>query len=286
MIDRRRLIASAVAAPIVLRRGAIAQEPLRVLGWGGYVDQGVIDRFRATTGVEVIVDNIGSYDEIFLRLRSGGLAWYSLVAPHHGLISTLQSEGLIQPLNEDLISRLSEVDPHFLLPDTTVIDGKRYAVPLVWGTSPAVYNADLLPEPPTSWADLDSDAFTGIVGMQDDSWSHFNVWGRAAGAENPPALLPDEFESTVDLLTRIKQDRVGHFTPYTLDLTAQLAAGKIAITTTGWEGMPLLAEANGANLKIARLAPGDFRVDADLGVDGRGANDRCRSPVHRFHVVR
>jgi spermidine/putrescine transport system substrate-binding protein len=258
MINRRTLLSSTIALPTIWTQAGRAQEPLVVLGWGGYTDQGVLDRFRVETGIEVIIDQIGAYDEIFLRMRSGGRGRYSVLPPHHGLVPMMLAGNLIQPLDEGLIPRLAEVDARLLLPDTTVVDGRRGAVPLIWGTCPCIYNADLLPEPPTSWAELDSDAFTGRIGMQDDSFGHMNLWGRVSAGDTVPILTPAQFDATTSILENLKRNRVAHFTPYAADLTAHLANGSILLTTTGWEGMLLLPEAAGANLQIARLAPGDF----------------------------
>ena len=73
MISRRRLIASAAAAPLIRITPARAQEPLTVLGWLGYLDQPAIDRFKAQTGLDVVMELLGAYDEVFTRLRAGGV---------------------------------------------------------------------------------------------------------------------------------------------------------------------------------------------------------------------
>jgi spermidine/putrescine transport system substrate-binding protein len=279
MINRRRLIAAAAVTPLVLRRTAAGQEPLLVLGWEGYVDPPTIERFRDRTGLEIVLETIGAYDEIFERLRAGGVHQYSVVAPHHGLTAALHAAGLIQPLDLNQIPRLAEIDPHFSLPETTEIDGTRYAAPLLFGTCPAIYNADLLPEPPANWADLDSDAYTGKVAMLDDSFSHFNLWGRAVGAAKAPVLSADEMDATATILTNLKQDRVSHFTPFPHDLVAQLANGKAVISTTGWEGLTLLPERGAANLKIARMAPGDFSFVQTLAIPSAAP---MRDAAHQF----
>lgn len=258
MISRRRFITTAVTMPFVFRATARAQEPLRVLGWQGYADQPMLDRFRNQTGLDVQVETIGAYDEIFIRLRAGGVRQYSVIAPHHGLTMALQLAGLIQPLDLGHIPHWAEVDPRFTLPETTVVDGVRYAAPILFGTCPAIYNADLLPEPPVRWADLDSDAFTGKVAMLDDSFSHFNLWGRVIDADAAPALSSEAMQRTVDILANLKRNRVSHFTPFPGDLVAQLARGKAVISTTGWGGLTLLPERGTAQLRTAHLAPGDF----------------------------
>jgi spermidine/putrescine transport system substrate-binding protein len=258
MIDRRRLLAGAAVAPFVIQRSARAAEPLRVLGWFNYVDQGVIDRFKELTGIEVQLVTIGAYDEIFTQLRAGGIGFYSVIAPHHGLLPLLYRSSLVQSLDLNRIPRFLEIDSRFLLPATTEIGGGRYAVPLVFGTSPCIYNAAHLPEPPNAWADLDSPVFDGKVGMLDDGLGHFMQWGKVAGSESAPHLSLEEFERTDLLLTSLKRNRVSHFTPYVNDLAFELARGKAIVTTTGWEGMLLLPEAAGIDLRIARPVPGDY----------------------------
>ena len=266
MIDRRRLLTAAATAPLVLRKPARAQQPLVVLGWAGYVDPPMLERFRERTGLEVWLEPLGAYDEVFLRLRAGGTSRYSVVAPHHALTAALAGAGLIQPLDLSQIPRLAEIDPHFELPETTAVDGVKYSAPLIFGTCPAIYNADLLPEPPANWTDLDSDEFTGKVAMLDDSFSHFNLWGRAVGAEDAPALSVDEMRRTDNILIGLKQNRVSHFTPFPHDLVLELARGKAVISTTGWPGLTLLPERGNANLRVANLAPGDFSFVQALAI--------------------
>ena len=257
MISRRRILAVA-AAPLIQYAPARAQEPLLVLGWDGYLDQPAIDRFKHATGIDVVLDTVGSYDEIFTQLRAGGVHRYSVIAPHHGLIGDLKERGYIQPLDPNQIPHLAEIDSHFALTDTTVIDGAKYGAALIFDTCPALYNADLLPEPPNNWLALASDLYTGKVGMLDDGFSHFNLWGRAIGAAHPPNLSANEMLATTAILSELKQNRVSHFTPYPADLVAQLANGKAVISTTGWGGLTLLPDRGKANIKVVHLQPGDF----------------------------
>jgi spermidine/putrescine-binding protein len=265
MIDRRRLLAAA-AAPLILRSPARAQEPLRVLGWDGYLDQPAIDRFKHATGIDVVLDIVGAYDEIFTQLRAGGIQRYSVIAPHHGLIGDLKQRGYIQPLDPNQIPHLADVDSHFALPETTEISGAKYGAPLVFDTCPALYNADLLPDPPATWLALASDQYTGKVGMLDDGFSHMNLWGRAIGAAHPPNYSANEMLATVAILSELKQNRVSHFTPYPADLVAQLANGKAVISTTGWGGLTLLPDRGKANIKVVHLQPGDFSFVQALAI--------------------
>lgn len=271
MIDRRRLLAGAITAPTILIRPARAQEPVFVLAWGGYTDQPLLDRFAALTGITVVVDNVSSYDEIFLHLRTKTGNQYSVIAPHHGLVKALQQQQLLQPIDPNQISHLSKIEPSLAVTDAVVFDSQTWAVPLLFGTTPCIYNTELLPEPPTTWSDLDSDAFTGRLGMLDDPLGHFYLAGLAVGSTTVPALEPADFAQASDLLTDLKRNRVSHFTAYPDDLVTQLSGGKAVISTTGYEGMTLYKEAAG-KLAVARLAPHDFSFVQALAIPANAPN--------------
>jgi spermidine/putrescine-binding protein len=258
MMDRRRLILGAIAAPTLIRRTASAQaETLYVLAWGGYTDQPLLDRFTAQTGVPVIVDNATSYDELFLKLRQSVGNQYSVCVPHFGLTRDLLQQGLIQPVDMAQVPNAASIDPHFALEADTIVGGQKYAVPALFGTCPVIYNTEKLPEPPINWSDLDSDDFTGRVGMFDDPFSHFNLAGRTVGSTTMPLMETSEFNAAADLLTNLKAERVSFFSASPVDMVNRLRNGRTRISTTGYEGMTLYQESEG-KLAIARLAPGDF----------------------------
>ena len=264
MINRRALVLGAAAAPLFLRKAA-AENTVYVLAWGGYPDDGLTARFAALTGSNLQIDTVGSYDDIFFRLRSPYGNRYSVVVPHHGLTHALQQQDLIQPVDTAQLTHFTEIDPHFELGDDTTVAGQKYAVPVIFGTTPCIYNPNKLKDLPTSWADLDSDEFSGKVGMVDDALSHYFVAGRAIGSTTLPMLSNDEYARTTNLLISIKQNRVSHFTLYATDMAEQLRKGKAVISTTGWEGMTLMTE-SGGKLAVARLAPGDFSFVQTLAI--------------------
>ena len=257
MITRRRLLLGAVAAPTLISRTAQADEPMYILAWGGYTDQPLLDRFTAQTGIAWSSTTSPRTDEIFMRLRSTYGPRYAVVVPHFGLTRDLQQQGLIQPIDAAQLSNLSGIDPHFALESDTVIAGEKYAISALFGTSPCIYNAEKLPEPPTRWADLDTDDFSGHVGMLDDPFSHYNVAGRTIGSTDMPLMTSSQFNQATDLLTSLKANRVAHFTATPVDLVNRLRQGRITISTTGYEGMTLYQE-SGGKLAIARMSEGDF----------------------------
>ena len=220
---------------------------------------------------------LDAYDQIFIQLRAGGVHRYAVVAPHHGLIAALRDAGLIQAIDLTQISHWPEIDSHFQLPETTVLDGQRYGVPLIFGTCPAIYNADLLPEPPANWTDLNTDAFDGKVAMFDDGLSHFNLWGRAIGSADRARSQHRRDACHLPHALRSQASAGLSFHAYPNDLVAQIANGKALISTTGWEGLTLLPERGAANIRIARLAPGDFSFVQVLAIPAETPICRART---------
>ena len=263
MISRRHLLGASLGAPLVATLGsprslaAQGPEPIRMLLWWDYVTVETMDAYRAATGGELFVRGIGANDEIFTFLRAGRNR-YSVVSPHQGVVRDLYDVGLIQPLDPAKLPRLAEVDPHFNDDRWFMIGEQRYGVPLTFGSSPLVYSAKHLPEPPAEWTDLFDQAFAGKLAMLDDGLGHLMHWSSALGLPDPSELTPNNLSRLLARLTTLKRDNVGLFSPSLGEITAALVRGDVLATTTGWEGIPMLPEAEGGDLRLAHPQPADY----------------------------
>ena len=250
--------AAVVAAPTLGRaRGARAAEPVRCLLWWDYITGETIEQFRAATGMDLFARGIGANDEIFTFLRAAP-GRYSVVSPHQGLIRGLLDVGLLQPINPAKLPHLAEVDPRLDDDRWFTIDGRRYGVPLVYGTSPLVTSATTMPTPPAGWEELRSRAYRGKLGMLDDGLGHLFHWGGALGYPDPAAMTLDELTDLTADLVALKRDQVRIFTPSIGVIAAALASGEILAATTGWEGLPLVPEAAEGELRLSHPAPRDY----------------------------
>jgi spermidine/putrescine-binding protein len=262
-LNRRALVAGAAASVAARQGSGRAQEPdpsklLRLLCWGGYDNAAATAGYRAATGVEIQTHNIGANDEIFLRLRAGGLGRYDLVTPQNGIVRPLAEAGLIQPLDLARLRRLPTLLPAFQSPEWAVVDGQVYAVPYLWGAVPMIYNADLLTAPPESWLDLQSRDYRGLIAMHDDGLGHFKIWNRVLGAEDPVRVSTAILTETADLLIAIKEQQVIAFRPDMGGIAGILARGEAAVATLGWAAVPAMEVAQDANLQLAYPQPGTF----------------------------
>ena len=259
MVSRRGVMAGvgAAASGALLGRRVRGAEPVRCLMWWDYVTVETVDQYRAATGGELFARGIGANDEIFTFLRAAP-GRYSVVSPHQGLIPGLLDAGLLQPVDPVKLPRLAEVDPRLNDDRWFLVDGQRYGVPLVYGNSPLVTNAETLPTPPASWDELTSDAYTGKLGMLDDGLGHLSHWSAALGYPDPAAMTLDDLSEVTKALIALRRDQVRLFTPWVGEIAAGLASGELLATTTGWAGMPLLPEAAGADLRLSHPGPRDY----------------------------
>lgn len=141
--NNRKLVVGMVsaAALLVSASGVQAAETLRLLTWGGYAPQGVIDLFKKETGIDVKVTKSNNEDMIS-KLRATGGSGFDLAQPSQDRISGAQAEyGIYKSMD------LSKIDASQMIAsmleatkNNTTVGGKVYGVPHVWGTSGLVLN--------------------------------------------------------------------------------------------------------------------------------------------------
>ncbi len=263
VLNRRSLLAGGLglAGSATLRSaGVTGAENLQMLCWGGYDDPNLTKRFRESTGFGVGSQRIGSNDEFFTFLRAGGVGKFDVITPGNGVVQGLAELGLIQPIDWSRLKNAANLFPRFHTPEWATFNGQVFAAPVSWRTSPLVYNADTIGELPVNWVDLRDPAFTGRVVMTDDVLSHFTIWNRARGAENPAVVTIQQLNETVEAVLDIKRNQTVAFVANMNDLASQLVNGPAAISSVGMENATVQSAAKGANLQLARPAPGDFSI--------------------------
>ncbi len=115
---------------------AAGADTLRLLTWGGYAPENVVEMFEQETGhtVEVTLSN---NEEMIAKLRATAGGGFDLAQPSQDRIAGPQAEfGIYKPID------LSQIDTSLFIPSmleatktNTTVDGEVYGVPHVWGTS-------------------------------------------------------------------------------------------------------------------------------------------------------
>lgn len=116
-------------------------DTLRLLTWGGYAPENVIEMFEAETGHTVEVTKSNN-EEMIAKLRATNGGGFDLAQPSQDRIAGPQAEfGIYKPLD------MSKIDESLFIPSmleatkgNTTVGGDVYGVPHVWGTSGLVVN--------------------------------------------------------------------------------------------------------------------------------------------------
>lgn len=111
-------------------------DTLRLLTWGGYAPENVVEMFEKETGHTVEVTKSNN-EEMIAKLRATGGGGFDLIQPSQDRIAGPQLEfGIYKPID------ISKIDKSLFIPSmldatmaNTTVDGEVYGVPHVWGTS-------------------------------------------------------------------------------------------------------------------------------------------------------
>jgi spermidine/putrescine transport system substrate-binding protein len=153
-----------VAAAVVLAAGVPAgAETLELLTWKGYAPKELIDKFQQETGITV-KPTYSNNEEMIAKLRATRGAGFDLAQPSQDRISSVQAEfGLYQPIDYGKIDA-EQVTASMLeaVKKNTLVDGKSYAVPHVYGTDGLIVNRKEAPDA-ADYTDLLNAAYKGRV---------------------------------------------------------------------------------------------------------------------------
>jgi putrescine transport system substrate-binding protein len=139
---------------------------LNVYNWSDYIDDRTIPLFQALTNIRINYDVYSSNEDLLAKLRAGPTD-YDIVVPTSWFVPTYRSLGLIEPLRQDLIPNLTNLDREFV--ETDYDPGNRYSVPWQWGTVGVGFNR------------------TRVPGGRIDSWA--SVFEPAGAARGRVSLL-------------------------------------------------------------------------------------------------
>lgn len=139
-------------------------DTLRLLTWGGYAPEEVIEMFEAETGHKVEVTKSNN-EEMIAKLRATGGGGFDLAQPSQDRITGPQLEfGIYKPID------MSKIDTAQFIPSmleatmaNTTVEGEVYGVPHVWGTSGLVMNTAMAGDAVKDYTDLCDPAVAGKV---------------------------------------------------------------------------------------------------------------------------
>lgn len=134
---------------IVLTSCGAGGPTVHFYNWTYFTPDQVLIDFRRETGIRVILDTYDSNDTMYARLRAGG-SLYDVVVPSGDFVSMMINQGMLQPLNHELLPNMANFDPRYL-EFSTFDPGNVYSVPYAIGTTGININTARVPEFESSW---------------------------------------------------------------------------------------------------------------------------------------
>ena len=159
---------------------AFSAEKVYVYNWTEYIPESVITLFSKDTGTTEIYTTYESNETMYAKLKLVKKNGYDVVFPSTYFVSKMGREGLLQPLNLDLIPNSKDLDPKLL--NKPYDPSNTYSLPYMWGSTGIAVNSDAIPANQiTGWQDLWNPKYKGQLLLQDDMREVFHMALRMKG---------------------------------------------------------------------------------------------------------
>jgi spermidine/putrescine transport system substrate-binding protein len=160
----KRMAVVCLAASLVIAVSLPCRaETLELLTWEGYAPKVLIDKFEKETGITV-KPTYSNNEEMIAKLRATRGAGFDLAQPSQDRIASVQKKFRIyQPIDYSKVDT-AQIVPSMLaaVKKNTLVGGKSYAVPDVYGTSGLIVNRKFAPNA-SDYKDLLNPAYSGRI---------------------------------------------------------------------------------------------------------------------------
>ncbi len=190
------LFAFAIGAPSHKAKGG----ELNVFIWSNYLPDNVIAEFERRYDAKLNVELYDSNEALLAKLQSAG-ASYDIIVPSDYMVTVLREQGLLDELNRDVLTNISNLDPQFVgLPYDPA---NRHSIPYMWGTTGIAYRKDKVAGTIDSWEALWDSRYKDRIAMLDDVRETFGAALKFLGkSEN--TTDPSEIQAAAKLLMEQK----------------------------------------------------------------------------------
>lgn len=207
-VSRRQFLhaTAAVAGTTTLARFTPARaqtDKVVIQTFETYHEDHWIAAFTEQTGIPVEVIRVGSVDEMF-SLPQSGATTPDIVFIDSGTLTRFVDADLLAPIDPAKLKNAGNISPSLKWQEFNRYKDNLWGVPYSWGTIPLMYDADQIPEQPTSWTSLWNKDYAGYVSTFDDAYLNIPMVALAIGAKDPYALTEEELGKVRDALRELR----------------------------------------------------------------------------------
>jgi spermidine/putrescine transport system substrate-binding protein len=164
----RILLSAGLAAAAVLGLPACrgtAKPSLHVYTWSDYIKPEIVARFESGNGCRVVIDTFDSNEAMYAKLKAGATG-YDVLTPTSYMVSVLETQGLLQPLDRTKLPNLVHVDPEYL--KIAIDKAMDHSAPYMLTNTGLAYLKSKVADFEPTWAMLDREDLRGRMVMLND----------------------------------------------------------------------------------------------------------------------
>ena len=242
-------------------------DKLYLFNWQNEIAPANKKKFKERTGIEIVESFYDDNEQLLAKLKAGATG-YDLIVPTSYMVAIMIKTGLLEPLDLSFIPSLKNLTPAFQTlsyDDPAQQDGKRYAVPYLWGNAGVAARLDKVTEftqmvagSTPSWAILWDEQFKGQINMLNDERETIGAALKLQGYS---------FNSTSQSELDAAQQKLIEQKPLvraydSLNMKRNIVAGTPLVHT--WNGDAYLAQDELGETKVAYVLPSEgFSVWVD-----------------------
>jgi putrescine transport system substrate-binding protein len=142
-------------ASVALLAGAAFAEEVRVYNWSDYIDEELLTKFEAETGIDLIYDVFDSNEVLETKMLAGG-SGYDVVVPTGTFLQRQIQAGAFQKLDVSKLSNMGNMWDVVAKRTAQYDPNNEYSINYMWGTTGLGTNVNKVKEALGDDAPLDS----------------------------------------------------------------------------------------------------------------------------------
>jgi spermidine/putrescine transport system substrate-binding protein len=141
---------------------------LHLYNWTYYTPDELVAKFKEETGIEIVIDNFASNEEMFAKIMAGGNHGYDIIFPSSDYTSIMITKDLLEQIDHSKIPNLKYIDP-LVAQKATYDPTFTYSVPYFMGSSGIAVNTARVPaDYERSWNIFADERISGRMSLLDD----------------------------------------------------------------------------------------------------------------------
>jgi len=178
-------------------------DQLNIYNWTYYIPDDVVADFQKEFNIKVVYDQYSSNEEMYAKIISGGTG-YDIVVPTQDYTSILIAQGMLAPVNLELIPNFQLINPTIKAKNTFDPEFK-FSVPYMIGCAGIVVDTSKVPNFERSWSVFLLPGIKGKATLLDDPRQTIGSALMYLGY-SPNTVNDDELDQALNLLLKWKEN--------------------------------------------------------------------------------